>query len=158
MSAVMDLWRETRETINHLDKSMDNLRLSMFTLFTGITSVAAALYHYAPTAFVGGLRLSAIVELSVVLAILPLVLQGRLYHLWLFNGLITALNLEDLIYSHVGTQISKKKLMLTYSLTKLESPPEDYWTSMKKSKLFWAELFFYVAIAAASLLLSYAFR
>lgn len=93
---LINLWREPQTTINHFDKIMDDLRVRIFALFGTITSIAAALCFWAPNMFISNIRLSVIIELTIVLMIIPLIFHNRIYHLWLFRAMGTAFYFANL--------------------------------------------------------------
>jgi len=146
---LLSLWKETRATINHLDKMMDGARVRVFTLFGTITSVAAALYYWAPNVFISNIRLSALVQLIAIFVIIPSMIQNRLYHFWLFRSINTSLDLENLIFQKLGREGRKTQIMVTHSLTGLEERTGSYCEAMKRSKLFWVELVIFSFMIAA---------
>ena len=154
---LIDLWRETRNCINHLDKMMDGVRVRTYTLFGTITSVAAALYFWAPNVYISSIRLSAFVELVVIIILIPSIIQNRLYHFWLFKAINTSLYLENLIFSNLDKKGPKMQIMLTHSLTELEERAGSYWSAMKHSKLFWVEMAIFIFMIIASIVLFIAF-
>lgn len=154
---LISLWKETRNTINHLDKMMDGVRVRIFTLFGTITSIAAALYFWAPEVFVSNIRLSVVVELVMVLVVIPSFIQNRIYHFWLFRAIRTALFLENLLFKKLKQSVETKEIMITYSLTKMETLPVGYWRTMFHSSLFWMEIGIFGFIIATCVILSYVF-
>ncbi|MDH7477492.1 MAG: hypothetical protein QHH17_03820 [Candidatus Bathyarchaeota archaeon] len=154
---LVELWKETRECINHLDRMMDGVRLRVFTLFGTLTSVAAALYYWAPNAFISNIRLSAFVELSLLFVLIPSMLQNRLYHYWLFKAINTSLDLENFISQELKIENPPSDLMVTHSLTGLKERSGSYCEAMKRSKLFWVEIAIFIFLIIACLILSYIF-
>lgn len=155
---LVSLWKETRATINHIDKMMDGVRVRVFTLFGTITSVAAALYYWAPNVFISSIRLSALVQLIAILVIIPSMIQNRLYHFWLFKSINTSLRLENIIFPKLGKEGQKMQIMVTHSLTELEERVGSYWEAMKRSKLFWVEVVIFGFMIAACIGLFYIFQ
>jgi len=145
---LLSLWKETRTTINHIDKMMDGARARVFTLFGTITSVAAALYYWAPNVFILSIRLSALVQLITILIIVPSFVQNRLYHFWLFKSINTSLELENLIMPKLKKE-AQSSIMVTHSLTELEKRTSTYWEAMKHSKLFGVEMAIFLFMIAA---------
>jgi len=143
--------------MNHFDLMMDGVRTRAFTLFSAITSVAAALYHWAPDTLIKcfgyNLRISALVELSIFLVLIPLYIQNRLYHYWLYRTRQTLNYLEEKIYSKIQEDIESKDVMLTYSLTKESGKIRGYWQTMLRSKLFLIDLFIFLFITMAGYVL-----
>jgi hypothetical protein len=139
---------------------MNELRVAVFTLFGTLTTVAAALMFWAPQVFLASIRLSALVELALILVLIPLIVQNRLYHLWLFRFIVVTLNLEDTIYDSLEPKpaMSKGQLLLTYGVTQLEGPPADYWKTMKKSKLFWSDVVMFALPLFLAVILALAFQ
>jgi len=136
---------------------MDGVRVRVFTLFGTITSVAAALYFWAPDVLIANIRLSALVELSIILVIIPSIIQNRLYHFWLFRAINISLHLENRIYSKIKKEGQKEQMMLTQSLTGLEERTECYWQAMWRSKLFGVEVVIFGFMILACSVLSYIF-
>ena len=155
---LIDLWKETRTIINHLDKMMDGVRVRVFTLFGTITSVAAALYFWAPNVFIANIRLSALVELIIILVLIPSIIQNRLYHFWLFKAINTSLRLENLIYPQIEKKGQKMQIMVTHSLTGLEERTGCYWQAMTRSWLFLVEMSIFGFMILACVALFYLFR
>jgi len=155
---LIDLWKETRTIINHLDKMMDGVRVRVFTLFGTITSVAAALYFWAPNVFIANMRLSALVELIMILVLIPSIIQNRLYHFWLFKAINTSLRLENLIYPQIEKKGQKMQIMVTHSLTGLEERTGCYWQAMGRSWLFLVEMSIFGFMILACVALFYVFR
>ena len=155
---LISLWKETRATINHIDKMMDGVRVRVLTLFGTITSVAAALYYWAPDVFILNIRLSALVELVVILVVIPSMIQNRLYHFWLFKAINTSLHLENLIFSRLGKEDQKMQTMLTHSLTELEERTGSYLKAMWSSKLFWVEMAIFLFMIIACVVLFHIFQ
>lgn len=154
---LVNLWKETRETINHLDKMMDGVRARVFTLFGTITSVAAALFFWAPNVYLLGIRLSALVELTAILVIIPLMVQNRLYHFWLFKAINTSLRLENLISSKLEKEDQTMQILVTHSLTELEERTGSYWNAMRHSKLFKVEMAIFIFLIVACAAIFYVF-
>lgn len=155
---ILELWRQTRTTIDHMDDKMNEIRLSVFTLFGTLSSVAAALIYWAPKSFLLCVRLSALVELALIFALIPLIILNRLYHRWLFKAIGIALNLEDALHQSMKTKLSKYDLLVTYGLTELSGPPAGYWETMKKSSLFWTEIVTFAFPLLAAIVLTAAFQ
>ena len=153
----MDLWKETRTCINHLDKMIDGVRIRIFTFFGTITSVAAASYYWVPNVFIGNFRVPALIELAVLFFLIPSMFQHRLYHFWLFKAINTALHLENAIHPKIKEKGQKKHIMLTQSLTGVEERTDRYWQAMLHSKLFWVEMGMFSIMILACLGLSYIF-
>ena len=159
---LVSMWKEVRTTINHLDKMMDGVRGRVFTLFGTISSIAAALYYWAPNTFLpipflGNFRLAVIVELAAILVIIPSFIQNRVYHFWLYRTMRTTTILENMIYNKLEKNLYNKEVMITYSLTRLESPPEGYWRTMWHSILFKMDITVFLIIFGASIILSLIF-
>ena len=145
---------------------MGEIRLGVFTLFGTITSVAAALMFWAPNIYLYSIRLSALVELSLILVLIPLIVQHNLYHYWLFKTLIVALYLEDTIFTQVNPQLpqlpplSENDVMLTHSLARKLDHPEksSYRQSLTRDPLFWTGVIVFAFPLAAAIVLFFAFR
>ncbi len=154
---LISLWKETRRTINHLDKMMDSVRARVLTLFGTITSVAAALFFWAPNVDLFGIRLSALVELTAILAIIPLMVQNRLYHFWLFKAMNTSLDLENLISSKLQKEDQTMQIMVTHSLAGFEERKDSYLKAMWNSKLFKVEMAIFIFLVLACAIIFYIF-
>lgn len=66
---------------------MDGIRVTTFTLFGLISSIAASLYYFAPQTYVSGISLATLVMIILVPVISVLFAQNRMYHFWLYNRL-----------------------------------------------------------------------
>ncbi len=140
---------------------MNDLRLAVYTLFGTLTSVAAALMFWAPQVFLGPVRLSALVEYALIIVLVPLIVQNRLYHLWLFQSIVVTMNLEDLLHKALGTASApkeKSQIFLTYGFIHLNQPPQKYWPTMLKSLLFWSDIVMFAAPLIAAVVLALAFQ
>jgi hypothetical protein len=145
---------------------MDELRIRVFTLFATLTSIAAGLVFWAPTVFVlvlkWPIRLSALVQLTSILIMVPLMFQNRVYHKWMFSAIAVAMNLEKIIYAGMGPAQAKKypqdQLLLTHGLTRLKDAPVGYWRTMWKSELFWNEVLMFAILIIAAIVLFWAFQ
>jgi hypothetical protein len=155
---IIELWRQTRTTIDHMDDKMNDIRLSVFTLFGTLSSVAAALIYWAPNRFLSCVRLSALVEIALIFALIPLIILNRLYHNWLFKAIRIAMNLEDSLHQSMSTQLKKQDTLITYGLTGLSGPPTGYWKTMGLSTLFWTEIVTFAFPLFAAIVLTAAFQ
>jgi len=136
---LIEIWKETRSTVNHLDKMMDGIRVTTFTLFGIISSIAATLNYYAPHTYVLKIPLPALVELILIPVITVLFAQNRMYHFWLYNAIETATSIETILHEELKDVIKDRKLFITYSLTRIDKPRLGYWRSMRYSKIFWVD-------------------
>ncbi len=137
---------------------MNEIRLSVFALFGTLSSVAAALINWAPNSYLLSVRLSALVELALIFALIPMIILNRLYHSWLFKALGIAMNLEDALHQSMNTKLPKHDILITYGLTELSGPPAGYWKTMKASSLFWTEILTFAFPLLAATVLTVAFQ
>lgn len=151
---VIEIWKETRNTINHLDKMMDGIRVTTFTLFGVISSIAVTLNHYAPNTLISGVPLPSLVELILVPVITVLFAQNRMYHYWLYNAIESATALESILHEELKDVIKDRKLFVTYSLTKIDKPRKGYWKSMIYSKIFGVDLCIFLVMIGTCLALA----
>lgn len=154
---MLEFYKESRNCINHLDKMMDGIRVRLFTLFGTLTSIAAALYYWAPNVFIANIRLSALVELSIILVLIPSIFQNRLYHFWLFKAINTSLSLENLIFQEMKKKDRKMDITITHALTGLEERAGSYWKAMWHSKLFWVEMLIFSFMILTCVAIFYVF-
>jgi len=159
---LMVLHKETRTSINHFDQMMDNGRLRAFTAFGAITAVAAAIYKLTNgsriSIFGTNLTISALTELSCILIIIPLLIQNRLYHYWVYRSINSLIPLENKIYSIKKDLLPSKDCMITHSLTQIDEKVGCYWQNMAKSKLFYMDILVFCFILLASTLLFFVFN
>ena len=154
--SLIEIWKETRNTINHLDKMMDGIRVRTFTLFGTISSIAAALNYYVPDAIISGIPLSTQVELILIPVITVLFIQNRMYHYWLYRAVETATEIEG-VYEKMKDEIKGRNSFITYSLTRLDKTRRGYWHSMRYSKMFWVDVFILAIMIGTCLGLSFMF-
>jgi hypothetical protein len=155
---LIEIWKETRNTINHLDKMMDGIRVTTFTLFGVISSITAMLNYYAPHTIVLGIPSSALVELILIPVITVLFAQNRMYHFWLYNAIETATAIETILHDELKAKIKDRKLFITYSLTGIDKPRSGYWRSMRYSKIFWVDVSIYFTMIITCFVLAIIFR
>lgn len=153
----IEIWKETRNTINHLDKMMDGIRVTTFTLFGVISSIAVTLNQYAPVTFISGIPLPALVELILIPVITVLFAQNRMYHFWLWNAIETATALETILNEELKDKIKDRKIFITYSLTGIDKPRKGYWRSMIYSKIFGVDLCIFLIMIGTCLALAFMF-
>lgn len=154
---IIAIWKETRNTINHLDKMMDGIRVTTYTLFGIISSIAASLYHYAPQTSVSGISLATLVEIILMPVITILFVQNRMYHYWLYNAIETATALETILHEEMKGRIKDRKLFITYSLTAIDKPRQGYWKAMLHSKIFKVDIAIYISMLATCIALAVIF-
>ncbi len=154
---LIEIWKETRNTINHLDKMMDGIRVTTFTLFGVISSIAVTLNHYAPNTFISGIPLPALVEWILIPVITVLFAQNRMYHFWLYNAIETATAIETILHDELKDKIKDRKLFITYSLTGIDKPRRGYWHSMLYSKIFRVDVSIYVIMLGTCVALALMF-
>ncbi|WNZ28445.1 MAG: hypothetical protein IAX21_07190 [Candidatus Bathyarchaeota archaeon] len=157
ISNIIDIWKETRNTVNHLDKMMDGIRVTTFTLFGVISSIAVTLNHYAPNTFISGIPLPSLVELILIPVITVLFAQNRMYHYWLYNAIETATAIESILHEELKDKIKDRKLFITYSLTNIDNPRKGYWKSMRYSKIFAVDICIFIIMILTCVTLAYMF-
>ena len=156
---LIELWKETRTSLNHFDEMMDKGRQRAFLIFATITSIAAALHYTIPGVCLFNLRLSALLEICAILSVLPFFIQNRLYHNWLRKSAITAIKLEK----ELSKEEKLEGILLTIKLTQdyaelLKKEEKCYWKTMINSKLFWFEVSLLVLLLAIGIFLIFSFQ
>ena len=154
---LIEIWKETRNTINHLDKMMDGIRVTTFTLFGLISSIAATLTYYAPNTLVMGIRVPALVEWILIPVITVMFAQNRMYHFWLYNAIETATAMETILSDELKDKIKDRKLFITYSLTGIDKPRKGYWHSMRYSRIFQVDVAIYTIMLLTCIALALVF-
>lgn len=157
---LLEIWKVTRETINHLDIMMDGVRIRTYTFSAAISSIAAALYYYYPESSLFNVSLSVLIELILIPIIIILYAQNRMYHFWLYRAIDSAINIEEILYNKYKNMLEKKDVFITYSLTKIDVPRKGYWHSMRFSKIFWMDtlIFSFLILFSLSLAVLFGFR
>ena len=83
---------------------------------------------------------------------IPLILQNRIYHFWVYRSRITLQKIEDHWYENLEEPKPPRDILLTYSVSQSEQEVKGYWHTIIHSKLFWLDVLMFTGIFLIALL------